>query len=306
MYIIGHMAGTKHERLTSPGFPGIEVRKPHKSRVALGLAATATLAAVGGGCVFPIFGEREKSSPTPMPSGTVEPTPIFTPSNTPEITIIPTPTASPTPEATPTLDMTKWYNQIPESPYKSVNDVPLYKDSNGFSSEGDMQMLASFKYKPYFTLAASGLTLLFATPDITHNEIVLEVTTGVDTIKQKSCSSQYDPGKGISINACDLTGGNFKVIVKQGIAILGGTHLLGTNLTDVAKSLMPGALVSCNIIFGESPTTDSAGITLNELNANLNNWNKYRTEVGQTAAPRTASNLLTFIPWNISVYPPNS
>ena len=298
------MATSAKEQL-APGVPEIQVPKRDNARTAGGIVAASALVLGVSGCWWVSRLGNESSENSSSPTPTYEPSPTFSPTNTPEITTVPTSTASPTPEATPTLDMTKWWNQIPESPYESVNDVPLYKDSNGFDATGTFEM-RPMVYKPYYDVYATGLTLLSATADIKNNQIVLEVTTGADTIQQKSCSTVYTPALGGDIKLCDLTGGNFKVILKQGAEIKQGTGFLGTNLTDATKLLEPGSLISFDITFGKTPIGDKLGITANDLTINQASWNTYRNEVGQEALGRTASNLRTFIPWVVSIYPPNS
>ena len=193
--------------------------------------------------------------------------------------------------------MTKWYNQIPENPYKNLNEVPLSKDNFGNTTYGNLQM-ESDKDSPYFFIAASDLTLLSATPDIQNSEIIVEATTGTDKVTKKGTSL------GTFTTLYDLTGGSLKLIVEPGIYVYNGNTYVGNSLSDVAKLLVPGSMITVGIPVNETPLGKVTGITKKKWTSNLINWRNYFSKQGSEITP-TSSDLPTYYPDKIIIYQPN-
>ena len=243
---------------------------------------------------------NQKPEPTPIAGGIGEPTPSITPEATIFVSPSPEITQSPTPEPSPTPDTRPWYQQIPESPYKNIDEVPLSKDSFGFPRIGQLEMMALPDLKPGYYVHARGFTILSAKADVKNNRIIMIVTAGGKTIKNDGSSLFNVSGVG-DINMYTMEGGNFKVIFKQGAGVVDGSKFLGTDLSDAARYLKAGTSINFSLPMGHSPGGDSAGLKTGDLKTNLNSWNTYRSQAGMAVPPRTSPDLLTFIPYIIDI-----
>lgn len=285
-----------------------DIRAPRRGHLGRNIAIAGTLAVAVGTAAFGVSqlnnGRVPGASPeSSRPAGIAEQSnsPIPTLVSPSESIVIPSATPEVTPSPTP--DMSKWWNQIPPNPYKNVNEVPLAKDSNGFATTGDLEMQALQDTYPYYDLVGANLTILSATPDIKHDQILVTATTGTDVITQEGACSIW-VSNGHDVNQCSYTGGTYILTLKQGTQVLDRMTYLGSDLTNIAKYLKVGTVIEAAIVVSPVPgVLQYTNLTTDDIAVNLSTWDKYRNELG-AKSERTSTDFVWF-PWRMIVYSSN-
>ena len=290
---------------------GPVIRAPEKRvrglRKAVAVTAAATGLAVAGLLGYEAIQPKQQTpEPTPIAGGIGEPTP--TPSSTIEITPLPSFEATPSPtfEVTPepTPDMSKWWNQIPENPYKdkSVNEIPLSKDNFGYSREGYLKMVF-VPFKPYYAVEVIGATIIAVEPDIKNNVAWVELATAKPGTKitRDKCQTAYVTSFN-SINFCMYSGPTLWLIVSDKTFVYNGnaSERYGNGLEVAAKYLKVGDVIKSDFELGVPP---NSLLTQADINRNINSWNNLKNSVGKSIARTTKPNLnFAFNPGDIFVY----
>ncbi len=229
----------------------------------------------GAVATFPSATPRIEATPSRSANSTEKPKPSnsVTPTKTPETTQ--------KPEDPP------WYDQIPVSPYESVNDVPISTDSNGFPSKGDIRMEPLPDYEPHYSLRAEGLTILKATADKKNNRIIVETTTGSGKVEKKDGNIFRFGDKDVTMST--IVGGSYTLIIKSGTSFFDGSNYLGTDLADGAKYLKAGSSIRASIALARTPLTDSLGVfNSSDFKRNRDTLSRYLSDVGEEVESRSS------------------
>jgi hypothetical protein len=255
-------------------------------RVAAGVVAGTI--AFGGFAVYQAIQSNNEPSATPIPGGIVEPSSSPTPTLVSPGESIVIPSQTPETSPSPTPDMSKWYNQIPENPYKgkSVNDIPLAKDSFG-NTNGGILIMNAFPYKPYYAIDVVGPTIVKVIPEIKQNYIWVEVATekpGTKITKEgcKIVSVNSSP----DINFCNIDGPVLWLKITQNTFTYNysGSKTLGAGLQNLAKTLKVGDSIKGN--FGLGLAYAGQASTKADIAMNIRSWNNLNNLVG-SVTPRT-------------------
>jgi hypothetical protein len=263
----------------------------------IGLTAAA-LSLAGAGAFLQEANPPVRSAAGSTTPASMEATNVRTAGVTPAIAASP-PTLEPTALATvspmvggsQTIDLTKWWNRIPDSPYQKASDVPLARDSSGFLTPGAIQPGAPGRGGAVLMKIGPG-TILQVDPDPVDG--TMRVTLGLNpsgtTVARTHCGSRYVPSTGRSAYLCDYRVPAVRVEIDDQVTVQSPAGIVGYGLRSAASYMSVGSQMS---VYAQAPGS-TASATPQMPAVNLKSLNAVKSSVGKKGSWDKPSSFYSF------------